>query len=364
MSSLPRVNTIKSISSDLFKERNLKRLVEKFKKSSEIDRFRTKHGIYEEAVHRLAVKKKFQWIEEILEHQKTFKDISKEGFTVRLISLYGKSGMFEHAVKVFDEMPDLKCERSIKSFNALLGACADSKKYDKIDEYFRGLSSKLSIKPDLISYNTVIKAYRDMGSLDSASLMLDEMEKNGIEPDLITFNTLLHGFYENNRFDDGEKLWARMEEKNVIPDVSSYRSRLHGLVNGKRMSDAVELVEKLQKYGPKPDVICYNALIKGFCNDGKLEEAQKWHKELVQKGCVPNKYTFGPFVKLLCEKCEFDKALEMCIESINHRSLMGAALLQQVVDGLVKTSKSEEAKKLVELGWSNNYSHTSLKMPS
>ncbi|KAK6932426.1 Pentatricopeptide repeat [Dillenia turbinata] len=88
-------------------------------------------------------------------------------------------------------MPKLKCGRLIKSFNALLGARANSKKYDKIDEYFRGLWSKLSIKPNLVMYNTVIKAYRDMGSLDTTSLMLDEMENNGIESNLITFNTLL-----------------------------------------------------------------------------------------------------------------------------------------------------------------------------
>ncbi|RVW86406.1 Pentatricopeptide repeat-containing protein, mitochondrial [Vitis vinifera] len=42
---------------------------------------------------------------------------------------------------------------------------------------FSELPSKLSVEPDLVSYNIVIKGLCDMGSMDSAVGMLDEMEK-------------------------------------------------------------------------------------------------------------------------------------------------------------------------------------------
>ncbi|CAA7040118.1 unnamed protein product [Microthlaspi erraticum] len=59
----------------------------------------------------------FEWIEEILEEQKKYHNMSKEGFIVRIINLYGQAGMFEHAQKVFDEMPERNCKRTVLSFN-------------------------------------------------------------------------------------------------------------------------------------------------------------------------------------------------------------------------------------------------------
>nr|DAD42496.1 TPA_asm: hypothetical protein HUJ06_000726 [Nelumbo nucifera] len=124
-----------------------------------------------------------------------YDDISKEGFAIRLISLYGQSSMSEHACRTFGQLPELKCTRTVKSFNALLSACADSRNFDKADQIFRELPSRLSITPDLFSYNIMIRALCDRGSLDSALSFLDEMEKNGVGPNLITFNTLLNAFY-------------------------------------------------------------------------------------------------------------------------------------------------------------------------
>ncbi|KAF8409444.1 hypothetical protein HHK36_005520 [Tetracentron sinense] len=360
----PSHSTLKTMINDLFKERSLKTLVEKFKKSSECDRFRSKHRIYAVTVRRLASAKKFSMIEELLEDQKKYKSISSEGFAIRLISLYGKSGMFDNASKTFDQLPELKCERTVKSFNALLSACVDSKNFDKVEKLFRELPSNLSINPDIVSYNIVIQAFCEMGSLDSALSMLDEMESNGVSPTLITFNILLNALHGGNRFSDGEGIWARMEKGNCVPDIRSFNAKLRGLILGGKTTEAVKLVEELRSNGLEPDIFSFNALIKGFCNDGNLEEAQRIYNELRDNDCVPDRTTFQTLVPCLCEKGDFDMAFKLCKESIGRRLFVDAGLLQVVVDGLVKESKVEEAKKLVELGRSKSYSKASLKIPS
>lgn len=272
--------------------------------------------------------------------------------------------MFDHAYKLFDEMPGLKCDRTVKSFNALLGACVSSKKFDKVDGFFRELPDKLSVKPDLVSYNTAIKAFCEMGSLDSAVSMVEEMEKSGVEPDVITFNTVLDALYGSNRFLDGEKIWAQMQEKNVVPNIRSYNARLVGLVGEKRISKGVDLMEELETKGLKADVYSYNALIKGYCSEGDKEGARRWYVDLGKSGCVPDRATFVALVPFACEKADFDWAFELCNDMFNHKCRFQAALLQPVVDGLVKESKIEEAVKLVEMGKSNNYTRCNLKMPS
>lgn len=340
-----------SISQVIYKEPDLRRVVHAFKGYSEDKKFRQKPTYYEHIVKRLANAKRFQWIEEILEKQKDYPEITGEGFVVRIISLYGKAGMFDHAHKVFDEMPHLPCNRTVKSFNALLGACVSSRKFDKIDGLFRELPVKLSVKPDTVSYNTLIKAFCEMGSLDSAVLMFHEMVKEGLNPDLITFNTLLDGLYKKGRFLDVEKMWDLMEEYNVAPDTVSYNMKLHWLISNKKVHEVVDLVTEMKSKGLKPDVFTYNTLFKGLCDVEKnLEEAKRWYGDMMEAKCVPNRLTFATLLKFACDKGDFLFASQICRAMIFYqRDLNDGPLLQKVVDGLVKQSNIKEAETLLQL---------------
>ncbi|KAK3014672.1 hypothetical protein RJ639_009985 [Escallonia herrerae] len=310
--------SLKSLSDDLYKERTLRKLVKKFKIHSESDWFRTQTGIYEDTIHRLAAAKKFRWIEDILEDQKKYEDISDEGFA----------------------------------------------NYDKVDGFFRDLPGKLSVKPDVVSYNIAIKGFCEMGSLDYAVAMLGEMEKSGVKPDRITFNTLLKWLFKKGRFSDGKRIWARMEERNVVPDIRSFNAKLFGLANERRMSETVGLFGELGDKGLTPDVFSYNAVITGYCGEGNVEAAKRWYSELVGRGCAPDTVTFAVLVPFACEKGDLGWAFELCKDIFNLQRLVHESLLQLVVDGLVKESKVEEAKKLVQMGKSNVYRKYRLRLPS
>ncbi|PKI67007.1 hypothetical protein CRG98_012545 [Punica granatum] len=301
---------------------------------------------------------------EILEEQKKYRDISKEGFAVRIISLYGKSGMFENAQKLFDEMPDLKCDQTVLSFNGILSACVNSKKFDVIERLFRELPGKLSVEPDLVSYNIAIKGFCEMGSLDSATSMLDEMEKKGLVPDLVTFNTLLNGFYGKGKLDDGEKIWGRMERSCIAPDVRSYNAKLVGLASAKKMKEAVEAINEMRKKEIKPDIFSFNALIKGYVDDGNLEEAKFWYGEIEKSEHDPSRSTLAMLIPFACDKGDLEFASKLSEAVFLTKCLIDSTILQTVVDSLAKESKSEEAKKLVQLGKSNKYRLYKLKLPS
>ncbi|WVZ23139.1 hypothetical protein V8G54_001683 [Vigna mungo] len=351
----PTTVSIKSISEDLYKEVKLKRLVEKFKKASDIDRFRKNTGIYKETVRRLADAKRFRWISDILEHQKQYSDISNEDFSVRLISLYGKSGMIKHARMVFDEMPQRKCNRTVLSFNALLDAYLHSRKFNVVEELFKTLPTQLSIEPDLVSYNTFIKAFRKKGSFDSALSVLKEMEEKGVNPDSITFNTLLHGLYTKGSFEDGEKVWAQMGAKNITPDARSYCSKLVGLVRKKKAGEIVEFLTEMEKVGVMLNLFCTNVVInflmKGFVNDGNLDKVKKLVCEIINSDHDIHKSTYSILVPFLREKCDLETAVEMYCEFYKKPDLVSVdvPLLQLVVDKLVDEGMISQAKMVVDI---------------
>ncbi|XP_014507966.1 pentatricopeptide repeat-containing protein At1g55890, mitochondrial-like [Vigna radiata var. radiata] len=348
---------IKSISEDLYKEVKLKRLVEKFKKASDIDRFRQKTGIYVETVRRLARAKRFREIRDILEHQKQYFDIYNEDFSVRLIFLYGKSGMAKHARMVFDEMPQRKCNRTVLSFNALLDAYLHSRKFNVVDELFKTLPTQLSIEPDLVSYNTLIKAFCKKGSFDSALTVLKEMEEKGVNPDSITFNTLLDGLYSEGSFEDGEKVWGQMGAKNVTPDARSYCSKLVGLVREKKAGEVVEFLREMEKVG---DLFCVhvmiNAAMKGFVNEGNLDKAKELVCEITNLDFVLHKSTYSILVPFLRTKGDLYTTLNFCCEFFKkHPAGHVESLMQLVVDKMVEEGMISKAKEIVEAGKICNY---------
>ncbi|XVE51210.1 hypothetical protein DITRI_Ditri02bG0021400 [Diplodiscus trichospermus] len=310
----PTISTVVTSSKPAADARQLQKVANKFKQSSESKRFRnSRRQAYANIVHRLATAKQFSLIYDILQHHKKYKEISEEGFVVRLIILYGKAGMFEHAQKLFDEMPELKCERTVKSFNALLAACLYSKKLDYIEKLFKQLPQKLGIEPNLVSYNTIIKAFCEMGSLDSASLMLDEMQKKGVEPE-------------------------------------------------KRMEVAVNFVEEMRSKRLKLDVFTFNYMIRGFINEGELEGAKEWYNQIGKNDGAPDKQTYAMLVPFLCKKGDLRFATKVCKDIFARKKLVGAELLQLVVDELVKASMIEDAKELVELGKKTNFCRYKLNM--
>ncbi|XP_062162288.1 small ribosomal subunit protein mS79 (rPPR3b)-like [Alnus glutinosa] len=128
----------------------------------------------------------------------------------------------------------------------------------------------------------------------------------------------------------------------------------------------MELVEEMKTRAVKPNAFSFNALIKGYVMEGNLEEAKWWYDKIGEgeSAPAPGKKTFEIVVPFVCEKGELELAFELCKEIFKRKFLVDVSLLQLVVNTLVKESKKEEAKKLVQLGKRHSYCRYDLKLPS
>lgn len=343
---------------------NLKMFIDTFKRASNSGPFRYSYKYYEEVVLHLARARQYSYIEEILQHQKRYKiDMSNESFVVRLMSLYGKSRMYEHARKLFDEMPEFNCSRTVLSANALLAACVNSKRLHEMPELFRELREELCIQPDEVSYNVVIKAFCEMDATDSALLVIDEMERNGCECSLYTYNTILDGLYGNGKISDADKLWEVMENKKIQPDVRTYNAKLRGLIVDKRINEAIELLDVMRGNGVKPDVYTYNGLINGFVKEDNMVEVKKWYEEMVKNEIVPDSVTYRIIVPFASKKGDYLFGFEVSKEGLLREINVGRSNLQGVLDGLLKLSASDESRELLKLVKASNFIYYKLELP-
>nr|DAD32623.1 TPA_asm: hypothetical protein HUJ06_011474 [Nelumbo nucifera] len=127
-------------------------------------------------VKRLAKSRRFSDIEKLIESHKKDPKITQEPFLSTLIRSYGRAGMFDHALQTFNQMNALGTPRSAISFNALLSACNQSKKFDQVPKLFSEISQKYGISPDKISYGILIKSLCESDLPESTFKILKEMK--------------------------------------------------------------------------------------------------------------------------------------------------------------------------------------------
>ncbi|XP_050234746.1 pentatricopeptide repeat-containing protein At1g80150, mitochondrial [Mercurialis annua] len=302
---------------------------------------------FEDTVSRLAGARRFDYIEHLLEHQKTLPQGRREGFVIRIIMLYGKAGMTKHAIDTFQDMHLYGCKRSVKSFNAALKVLTETRDLGAIEAFLSEVPEKFDIVLDIFSVNIIIKSFCEMGILDKAYLIMVKMEKFGIRPDVITYTTLISAFYKCNRGEIGNGLWNHMVLKGCPPNLATFNVRIQYLVNVRQSWKANEVMLLMQKIGITPDEVTYNLVIKGFCQAGYLDMAKRVYSALHGKGYKPNVKIYQTMIHYLCKGGEFDLAYTMCKDCMKKNWFLNVDTIYTLVEGLKKKGQLNKAKSIV-----------------
>ncbi|ERN19591.1 hypothetical protein AMTRI_Chr02g257110 [Amborella trichopoda] len=302
---------------------------------------------YTVAVEKLTATQSFAAIREFIEEHKKRPDLQNERFMVKAILLYGKAGMLDQAIQTFKQMGDLNLTRTVKSLNALLSSCIIAKKYKEVARLFDEYSKDYSIKPDTVTYNTMIKALCESDSSDSALALLKEMGKKGCKPNAISYGNLLAGFYREEKFDKVGVVLDLMERNGCHPGVTTYNVRIQSLCKLKKSSEAMALIRGMVSKGVRPNTTTFYHLIYGFCREGNLEEAKKVFSEMKSRGCVPDSNCYFALLYYLCEGGDYEPAFKLCRESMEKDWVPSFKVMKSLVNGLVKLSKIEAAKEII-----------------
>lgn len=304
---------------------------------------------FEDTVSRLAGARRLDLVERLLEQQKALPQGRREGFVVRIITLYGRAGMPDHARRTFDQMHLFGCSRTVKSFNATLKVLSQARCFDEVRIFFSEAPAQLGIQIDEISYNTIIKVLCEMGSLDSAYLVMVEMEKAGLKPDVVTYTTLMSAAYKSGRRQIGDGLWNLMVIRGLSPNLVTFNIRIQYLINRRRAWQANSFVRKMDVTGIKPDELTYNLLIKGFCMVGELEMAKRIFFAMPRRGCKQNSRIYQTMVHYLCKGGVFDLAFGLCKDSMERNWFPSIDTVNALLKGLITNLKVRNARTIMRL---------------
>ncbi|KAK8941224.1 Pentatricopeptide repeat-containing protein [Platanthera zijinensis] len=330
-------------------ERDPEKLFQLFKSNAENRVVVENRFAFEDTISRLAGARRFDLIEKLLEHQKELPQGRREGFIVRILTLYGRARMPDHALRTYEQMHVFGCPRTVKSFNATLKVLSENARFEEAQTLFGEVVQKFGIDLDIISYNTIIKVLCSMGSLDSAYLVMENMKKEGIMPDVVTYTTLMSSFYKYSRYEVGNGLWNLMILRSCSPNLATFNVRIQFLVIRRRGWQAHALVHKMISAGIKPDELTYNLIIKGFCMMGELDMAKRVFWSMHERGCKPNEKIYQTMIHYLCKGLDFDMAFRLCKDSMGRNWFPNVDTIHSLLKGLRNISKDKNSTEIFKL---------------
>lgn len=263
-----------------------------------------------------AVFKMYAQVKQFRNATDTFYRMKEYGFmpTVESCNLYLSSLLSMNRADIvllfYNEMRRSKIVVNVFTVNMVINGYCQLGKLENARQLFDEMPD-LGFKHYVSSYNTLIAAYVNRGLLTTGMKLKVTMEKNGITPNVITYNILINGFCKEGKLHDAYKMFNEMNRMNVALNTITYNTLISGYCKSGKTEKGNQIFEEMVRNGIKVDILTYNALLLGLCNEGKTRRAAYLVKELDKKKLVPNSSTFAALIKGQCARKNSERAFQL-----------------------------------------------------
>jgi len=182
--------------------------------------------------------------------------------------------------------------------------------------FFYLMTEAHDIKPDDLTFNTLIDACGKAGKLDKAFEMYNEMLERGLQPCPVTFNALIDASGRLNRLSSAIELMEELRRRNLKPDNYTYNTLISACCRNDDIGKAVQFLEEMPSDGVRPDAVTFNTLIDGWSRvaarggfsrrQTATSGAWKIYEKMLEAKLVPSMITFTTLAKTcsFAQDCE------------------------------------------------------------
>jgi pentatricopeptide repeat protein len=129
--------------------------------------------------------------------------------------------------------------------------------------------------------------------MDKARALAKMMEESGFKPDMVAYNSLMRALCKSKRSDDAEVVFDEMSKRRISPSLVTF----HPLFHVARTSDEVfELLGQMQNVGCVPSMDTYIMIIRKICGWKQFEIVFKlWHDIMPNNGFSPDRSAYNSY---------------------------------------------------------------------
>eukprot|EP00250_Pteridium_aquilinum_P026518 c33129_g1_i1 orf=22-2463(+) len=191
-----------------------------------------------------------------------------------LVTMYGKCGCTECAMKVFEKMP----KRDLMSWNAIFTAYAQNGLGMEALRLLNTMGHE-NVFPDKFLCSSILSACASTATEDKGKEMHTFVVINGFEADLTLGNAILNMYGKFGNLEDAFRVFERMPKRDIV----SWSAVIGAFAQQGEGKTAVNLYNKMLQEGVASDRIALVHLLSACSHDGLVDEGLRHFLSLAQE---------------------------------------------------------------------------------
>lgn len=264
-----------------------------------------------------------------------------------LIRAAGRDKDLARAFAVLHRLKDSGVALDVAAYNCVLDVCVSVKNMQKAEELVQQMNG--NCKLDIITYNTLLKGYCNLGDVHRATKLLSEMEAHGLMPNDVSYNCLINAAVSTSNYEQAWETVRMMQHKGVKVDHYTISIMMKAMKKSRyprQIARALELLDS-SKIDVCSDEVLLNTVI----------ETCIWHKHTDRlssllvtfensglRPCVP---TYGTLIKAASSLRRVERCWRFWRQMTEDRAMEPSDIvLGCMLDALVCNDRLEDAENL------------------
>ncbi|PKA58554.1 Pentatricopeptide repeat-containing protein [Apostasia shenzhenica] len=155
---------------------------------------------------------------------------------------------------------------------------------------------------DNFTYSTLMHGYLKENDAHGVIETKKRLEQAGIPFDVVTANTLLKAFFVVDMVDDAYSFFQEMPQKGLVADPITYCTMVDGYCKRGLISMALEIFEEYRRTSELLNDVCHNCMIIGLCKVGNIEMATELFQELCENNLISSSVTYRKLMTIQFKK--------------------------------------------------------------
>ncbi|KAJ8643753.1 hypothetical protein MRB53_005501 [Persea americana] len=227
-----------------------------------------------------------------------------------MMKVFRKSRNWDRVEELLNEMIGRGIKPDNVTFSTVISTARRCSLPNKAVEWFERMP-KFECVPDDVTYSAMIDAYGRAGNVDMALGLYDQARKERWRLDLVTFSTLIRVYSMSGNFDGALNVYEEMKALGVKPNLVIYNTLLDSMGRASRPWKVKNIYKEMTENGFFPNWATHAALLRAYARARYAGDALLVYREMKEKGMQLNIVLYNTLLAMCADIGYADDAIEI-----------------------------------------------------